>query len=281
MPRTKHVARGRTKGVGSSRSTLDLLGEPAYFFRNSECAEIFYNDFSKRKVMPGRKVNISSLLDFEIDCLFEKQGLENLLDMGNKVFPMYVRIFFYNLTARWEDRGLFTLRSMVVLNEVILGDILAIPHVGIWAYEIKTWPMCKGFDYGEALVYLQGNIMAADAPRKIHANQLKIHSRLLHLICTYNLIPRGGHLEEVTFMDVFLVERLLKEKRKNVPKDMDEEVSDDDEDEPEAEDKPEAEELLLLLPEFQTLSLLFPPSSLLLRRGLLLCTRSKGSPLRR
>ncbi|KAB1226474.1 hypothetical protein CJ030_MR1G014056 [Morella rubra] len=36
------------------------------------------------------------------------------------------------------------------------------------AYEIKTWPVVKGFDYGEALVYLLGDaIIAADAPRKI------------------------------------------------------------------------------------------------------------------
>ncbi|KAB1200587.1 hypothetical protein CJ030_MR0G006911 [Morella rubra] len=82
----------------------------------------------------------------------------------------------------------------IVLNEVILRDILGIPHVGPQAYEIKTWPVVKGFDYGEALVYLLGDaIIAADAPRKIHANQLQIRLRLVHLICSHNLIPRTGH----------------------------------------------------------------------------------------
>ncbi|KAB1205778.1 hypothetical protein CJ030_MR7G028037 [Morella rubra] len=119
-------------------------------------------------------------------------------------------------------REVCLLKSMVggqeiILNEVILGDILGIPHVGIRAYELKTWPVCKGFDYGEALVYLLGNGVAEDAPRKIHANQLPIRLRLLHLICTHNLIPRGGHREEVTFMDVFVIERLLKEKKFNLP----------------------------------------------------------------
>ncbi|KAB1212907.1 hypothetical protein CJ030_MR5G010207 [Morella rubra] len=142
--------------------------------------------------------------------------------MGNEVFPKYVTLFFSNMTVGWEAGGLFTVKSMVggrdiILNEVILGDILGIPHVGIRAYEFKTWPVCKGFDYGEALVYLLGNGVAEDAPRKIHANQLPIHSRLLHLICTHNLIPRGGHREEVTFMDVFVIERLLKEKKFNLP----------------------------------------------------------------
>ncbi|KAB1223041.1 hypothetical protein CJ030_MR2G022356 [Morella rubra] len=53
--------------------SVDLSGEPDYFFRNSECAEKFYNDFSKRKVMLGRKVNVESLSDFEIERPFVKQ----------------------------------------------------------------------------------------------------------------------------------------------------------------------------------------------------------------
>ncbi|KAB1222886.1 hypothetical protein CJ030_MR2G013624 [Morella rubra] len=104
--------------------------------------------------MWGRKANVSSLSDFEIVRLFVEQDWENLLDMGNEVYPKYVRIFFCNLTIECEDHGLFTIISMVggqkiVLNEVMLRDILGIPHVGPRAYDIKLWPVCKGFDYGD------------------------------------------------------------------------------------------------------------------------------------
>ncbi|KAB1220626.1 hypothetical protein CJ030_MR3G009424 [Morella rubra] len=251
MSRTKHATMCGNEQAGSSHSFADHSGEPDYFFCNPECVEKFYNDFSKRKVMLGRKVSVESLSDFEIERLFVKQGWRNLLDMGNEVFPKYVRIFFSNMIIGWEARGLFPVRSMVggreiILNEVILGDILGIPHVGIWAYEFKTWPVCKGFDYGEALVYLLGNGVAEDAPRKIHANQLPIRLRLLHLICTHNLIPRGGHREEVTFMDVFVIERLLKEKKFNLPyimlKHM-EAMYDDEDVDVETKDEPEGEEV--------------------------------------
>ncbi|KAB1212960.1 hypothetical protein CJ030_MR5G005106 [Morella rubra] len=159
MPRTKHAAMRGNERAGSSRSSANLSEELDYFFYNSKCAEKYYNDFSKRKVMLGRKVSVESLSDFEIERPFVKQGWRNLLDMGKKVLPKYVRIFFSNMTVGWEARSLFTVKSMVrgrkiILNEVILGDILGIPHVGVRTYELKTWPVCKGFDYGEALVYL-------------------------------------------------------------------------------------------------------------------------------
>ena len=216
MSRTKRAV------VGSSRSSADPSGELDYYFRTPECADKFYNDFSNKKVMLGRIINVDSLAEFNIERPFMKQGWGNLLNMGTEVYPKYIRLFFATLTVGWEAGGLFTVKSSIggheiILNEAILSEILGIPHVGIRAYEIKTWPVCKGFDYGEALAYLLGNDVAENAPRKIFANQLPLRSRLLHLICTHNLIPRSGHREEVTFMDVFVVERLLKERKFNLP----------------------------------------------------------------
>ncbi|KAB1215881.1 hypothetical protein CJ030_MR4G010994 [Morella rubra] len=78
MPRTKHAAMVGNERAGSSRSSADHSGEPDYFFRNPECAEKSYNDFSKRKVMLGRKVNVESLLDFEIECPFVKRTSRNI-----------------------------------------------------------------------------------------------------------------------------------------------------------------------------------------------------------
>ncbi|KAB1203411.1 hypothetical protein CJ030_MR8G000560 [Morella rubra] len=207
--------------AGSSRSSADQTGEPDYFFRNPACAEKYYNDFSKRKVMLGRKVDVESLSEFEIERPFLKQGWRNLLIWVPKCFPntLGFSLLIDCRVGSWRFiyREEYGWRTEIILNEVILGDILGIPHVGIRAYEFKTWPVCKGFDYGEALVYLLGNGVAEDVPRKIHANQLSIRSRLFHLICTHNLIPRGGHREEVTFMDVFVIERLLKERKFNLP----------------------------------------------------------------
>ncbi|KAB1202679.1 hypothetical protein CJ030_MR8G012631 [Morella rubra] len=108
MPRTKHAAMVGNERAGSSRSSADHSGEPDYFFCNPKCAEKFYNDFSKRKVMLGRKVNVESLSDFEIERPFVKQGWRNLLDMGTEVFPKYVRLFFANLTVGSRERDTLT-----------------------------------------------------------------------------------------------------------------------------------------------------------------------------
>lgn len=56
-----------------------------------------------------------------------------------------------------------------------------------------------------------------DPLRNIQANLLALKSKLLHLICSHNLIPQGGHREEDTFMDMFVVEHLHKDKAINLP----------------------------------------------------------------
>ena len=121
--------------VGSSRSSADQTGEPDYFFRNPACAEKYYNDFSKRKVMLGRKVDVESLSEFEIERPFVKQGWRNLLDMGIEVFPKYVRLFFANLTVGWEARGLFTVKSMVGGRDIILNKVYSRRYFG--------YPTCR------------------------------------------------------------------------------------------------------------------------------------------
>lgn len=56
-----------------------------------------------------------------------------------------------------------------------------------------------------------------DTPRNIQANLLALKSILLHLICSHKVIPQGGHREEDTFMDMFVVEHLHRDKAINLP----------------------------------------------------------------
>ncbi|KAB1213267.1 hypothetical protein CJ030_MR5G009638 [Morella rubra] len=46
---------------------------------------------------------------------------------------------------------------------------------------------------------------------------LKLSLRLLHLISTYNFLPRGGHRGVVTFMDVYMLEHLVNYRPINLP----------------------------------------------------------------
>ncbi|KAB1212924.1 hypothetical protein CJ030_MR5G010224 [Morella rubra] len=129
MPRTKHAAMVGNERAGSSRSSADHSGEPDYFFRNPECAEKFYNDFSKRKVMLGRKVNVESLSDFEIERPFVKQGWRNLLDMGTEVFPKYVRLFFANMTVGWEAGEEVTFMDVFVIERLLKEKKFNLPYI--------------------------------------------------------------------------------------------------------------------------------------------------------
>ncbi|KAB1212910.1 hypothetical protein CJ030_MR5G010210 [Morella rubra] len=100
MPRTKHAAMVGNERAGSSRSSADHSGEPDYFFSNPECAEKYYNDFSKRKVMLGRKVNVESLSDFEIERPFVKQGERDTLTKCEQFDTAVLTWMGYRRTSR-------------------------------------------------------------------------------------------------------------------------------------------------------------------------------------
>lgn len=201
-----------------SSSQDQSFDETSSNFRDSSHTNLLFNDFSNGNTANGRNICRESLIGFGIEEYLMNQRWESLLNMGDEIYPMYIWIFFSNMTVGY-DQG-FTITSLVgrkdiIHNTRILSDILGIPHQGDQVYDLKTWPLSHDFDYGPALNVLLGGIGIENIPRKIHANQLDLTSRILHLICFHNV--RGGDREEVSFTDVYLIEHLLKNKLYNLP----------------------------------------------------------------
>ncbi|KAL6322380.1 hypothetical protein AAG906_007933 [Vitis piasezkii] len=79
----------------------------------------------------------------------------------------------------------------IELSPESICRILDIPPVGLRVYEAKAWPTIPGFEPREAI-------------RVLH-----------HMICSI-LLPRGGHRDEVSYYEAFLVDSLLTGRRIHV-----------------------------------------------------------------
>ncbi|WJZ95507.1 hypothetical protein VitviT2T_014274 [Vitis vinifera] len=81
--------------------------------------------------------------------------------------------------------------------------------------EAKAWPTIPGFEPREAIQRLCG-LADAHGMGKPSAHSLTVPSRVLHhMICSI-LLPRGGHRDEVSYYEAFLVDSLLTGRRIHV-----------------------------------------------------------------
>ena len=86
--------------------------------------------------------------------------------------------------------------------------ILDIPSVGLWVYEAKGWPTIPGFEPREAIMRLCG-LVDAQEMGKPSVHSLTVSNRVIHhMICSI-LLPRGGHRDEVSYLEAFIVDSIL------------------------------------------------------------------------
>ena len=86
--------------------------------------------------------------------------------------------------------------------------ILDIALVGLKVHESKVWPIMPGFKPKEVIQRMCG---LTDAQRmgKPLSHNLTVSSEVLHhMICSI-LLPRGEHLDEVSYLEAFLVNSIL------------------------------------------------------------------------
>ena len=113
---------------------------------------------------------------------------------------------FIDCTLRGKDIRLTPRKICEILGvscEVLLVD------------DMKTWPNIPGFVPYEAIEHLC-EVPAGHGLRKPNAHSLSIKCRVLYHIITFSIIPRGGHREELSYLEAFLVDSLLMGLRVNL-----------------------------------------------------------------
>ncbi|WJZ84204.1 hypothetical protein VitviT2T_003819 [Vitis vinifera] len=182
-------------------------------FATPDLAQRFHLHFANRTVIPGRNIAFAKLSYFHFDVLFARMGWLPIVSVNEFVYPKVVKCFYSNMT--FEDKGPITTTIngvQIVFDVAALCRILEIPNEGVCLYEAKKWPRVEGFKPAEALQRLCG-YPRSDRPT---SHLLTVLSRILHHMISYIFIPKGGHRDDVSFLEAFLVDNILTERKVNV-----------------------------------------------------------------
>ena len=94
-------------------------------------------------------------------------------------------------------------------------EILGVSCEGLLVDDAKTWPNIPRFVPFEAIEHLC-EVPASHGVRKPNVHSLSIKCSVFHHIITFSIIPRGGHKEELSYLEAFLVDSLLMGRRVNL-----------------------------------------------------------------
>ncbi|WJZ98892.1 hypothetical protein VitviT2T_017383 [Vitis vinifera] len=185
-------------------------------FGSVEDYQRYKQKYAQRKVVPGRSINFSQLKYFGFEAIFGRMRWLPVVTISEPIFPTLIRTFYSRLTYGVGGPITSTVRGVqITLSPESICRIFDIPSVGLRVYESKVWPMVPGFEPREAIQRLCG-LADAQGMGKPSAHSLTVISRILHHMVCSILLPRGGHLDEVSYLEAFIVDSILTGRRIHV-----------------------------------------------------------------
>ena len=159
-----------------------------------------------------RNINFSQLHHFEFEGLFSRMGWLPVVTFSEAIFPTLVRAFYSRVIYGLGGPLISTVRGVEIqLDPESICRIFNIPPVGLKVYESKTWPTLSSFEPREAIKRIFG-LANAQGMGKPSAYSLTVSSKVLHHMIYFILLPRGGHRDEVYYLEAFLVDSILTER---------------------------------------------------------------------
>ena len=132
-----------------------------------------------------------------------------VVTISEPIFLILIRAIYSRVTYGLEGPITSTVRGVeITLGSESIFRILNIPSVGLRVYESKVWPTVPGFEPKEAIQRMCG-LADAQGMGKPSAHSLTMISRILHHMVCSILLPRGGHRDEVSYLEAFIVDSIM------------------------------------------------------------------------
>ena len=213
-PRRKQLYESPTQATDTeartkSRNNLRL------FITNEEF-DRYIKYFNKRTVLLGRNIDPEFMSNFGLEAIFDRTGWTPVVSLVEPVYTQLVQCFYSK--AHFTHRALidYTLRGKdIQLTPCKICEILGVSCEGLLMDDMKTWPNILGFVPFDAIEHLC-EVPVGHGLRKPNAHSLSIKCSILHHIITFSIIQPGGHKEELSYLEVFLVDSLLMSRRVNL-----------------------------------------------------------------
>ena len=213
-PRRKHLYKCPAQAIDTKVRTNSR--DDLRLFNTNEKFDRYIKYFNKRTILHGRNIDPEFMRNFRLESIFYRMGWTPVISLVEPVYTQLVRCFyskdhfthgaFIDCTLRGKDIRLTLLK---------ICEILGVSCKGMLVDDMKTWPNIPGFVPTEAIEHLC-EVSVGHGLRKPNAHSLSIKCCVLHHIITFSIIPRGGHRQELSYLEAFLVDSLLMGRRVNL-----------------------------------------------------------------
>ncbi|CAL1383315.1 unnamed protein product [Linum trigynum] len=198
---------------------------PSLFQTKEQSDKFEERRMHNRKVAPGRPLTTDAYSHFEnygFLAPFVEQEWLKVISLNAPYYPKMVQYLYNNITYQHNTIGsIHAFKSYVNgvemrISNNVLAQVLEAPNEGKRINSYTAW--------NETHISRAKQIQTVcvldeeeDGRSRPTSNHLIVQARVLHHMFSYNILPKGGHRETVTYFDMELLTNLLSDVKVNLP----------------------------------------------------------------
>ncbi|CAL1369463.1 unnamed protein product [Linum trigynum] len=200
---------------------------PKLFQTNDQSDNYEEKRMHNRRVAPGRPLTTDAYSHFEnygfLAPFIEQEWLK-VISLNVPYYPKMVQYFYNNIVYEKNANGsIHAFKSYVNgvamrISKKVLAQVLEAPNEGKRINSYGAWNETH-FTRAKQIQTVCGLDEEEDAQgrNRLSSNHLTVQARFLHHMLFYNILPKGGHRETVTYFDMELLTHLLLNEKVNLP----------------------------------------------------------------
>ena len=175
-----------------------------------------FKRYSTRTITFGRIVKFDDLTFMDFNQLMRRMTWLTFARLTEPCYPNLIRRFYANLVRpnphKLDMRATIG-DSVINLDIPTMCHLLGAHDEGDEVYDSNSWPILPNFNPQQALRRLcKPNTLSL----KPKSKDLTLEARLVLLFVQHNILPRGGHMSEPSYFDLWLVDSILSGRKVNL-----------------------------------------------------------------
>ncbi|KAH9704323.1 hypothetical protein KPL70_011410 [Citrus sinensis] len=218
----------KSKGKHVTKKRKDDHGDYSDFmlihFPRLQLRKHFLDNFKTRSVITPYFVNLSNMENLEI-CdkslkdLIIAMGWKNVLVVNDPYYENLVKVFYSNMDTELSNRIVTNVgRVHIEFDVALLNSILGTPNEGLEIYSARAKIKQPWFSLENAVrkICRRRDLSTVFCNSPLKSQALPLQTRILHYVLHHVITPRAGHADEVSRLDVAILDCILEEKVLNI-----------------------------------------------------------------
>jgi hypothetical protein len=177
----------------------------------------FFKSLEDRPILAEKGYNSTDLDALNLLTVFAAVGWTGIFQWNDPVYDELTKIFYANFACEYDTVSSRCRGIDISISLPTMASIISCNNEGERIYFDEWPPQMTNEEIENEIEFVFARKIAREDLPSAKAGEMPLVHKLIHHTLVYNVIPKGGHWDAVKPLEVYLIYRIMKGIKINLP----------------------------------------------------------------